>query len=193
MIKSKVKTVRKKHKKTEIPFSRFAAIDFETADYGRDSACAVSVIVAEGGEIKKKFYSLIRPPRKNFVFTNIHGITWNDVADKPLFHELWPQMQQLLIDIDFIAAHNATFDRSVLYTCCRNAELMIPQTDFICTVKLARRIWNLFPTKLPDVCRYLNIPLKHHDAFSDTLACAKIVLAINRDYIPACAFLERNR
>ncbi|HLV30914.1 MAG TPA: 3'-5' exonuclease [Chitinispirillaceae bacterium] len=193
MISNSYRIIKKKRKKKEVSFSRFAAIDFETADYGRDSACAVSVIVAENGKIINKFYSLIRPPRRDFIFTNIHGITWDDVADKPSFHELWPQMRQMLSDIDFIAAHNASFDRSVLYTCCRNARLMIPQTDFICTVKLARYVWNIFPTKLPDVCRYLDIPLKHHDALSDTLACAKIVLAVKNETIPVCVFLERNR
>ena len=33
------------------------------------------------------------------------------------------------------------------------------------------------PTKLPDVCRRLGIPLLHHDAASDATACARIVLA----------------
>ena len=42
---------------------------------------------------------------------------------------------------------------------------------------MARRAWNLRPTKLPDVCRHLGITLNHHDALSDALACAKIVIA----------------
>ena len=37
--------------------------------------------------------------------------------------------------------------------------------------------WGVRPTKLPDVCRFLGIPLKHHDALSDAEAAARIVIA----------------
>jgi DNA polymerase-3 subunit epsilon len=43
---------------------------------------------------------------------------------------------------------------------------------------LARRQWQLHPTKLPDVCAYLNIPLNHHDPRSDAEACAGIMLRL---------------
>jgi DNA polymerase-3 subunit epsilon len=42
-------------------------------------------------------------------------------------------------------------------------------------------MWQLRPTKLPDVCRYLAIPLNHHRADSDSRACAEIVLAALAD------------
>jgi DNA polymerase-3 subunit epsilon len=57
-------------------------------------------------------------------------------------------------------------------------------------MKLARRLWNLKPTKLPDVCRHLGITLKHHDAASDALACAKIVLETIDKGIPTGAMLK---
>ena len=47
---------------------RFAALDFETADYEPDSACALSVVVGEGGQIVRSEHWLIRPPRRYFVF-----------------------------------------------------------------------------------------------------------------------------
>lgn len=193
MTEKTVRLVKKSPRPVEIAYTRFAALDFETADYGRDSACAISVIVAENGAIKKKFYSLIRPPRRDFIFSYLHGITWKDVATQPRFHELWPDIKKLLTNIDFIAAHNAAFDRSVLFSCCSNAGIDNPEHDFLCTVKLARKQWNLFPTKLPDVCNYLEIPLKHHDAYSDTLACAKIVLAMKGAPVPISAFLKKKR
>jgi len=73
---------RQKHKRTKskfVSFKKFAAIDFETADYGRDSACALSVVILENGKVVKKAFSLIRPPRRDFVFSYLHGITWGDV------------------------------------------------------------------------------------------------------------------
>jgi DNA polymerase-3 subunit epsilon len=79
--------------------------------------------------------------------------------------------------LDFLAAHNASFDRSVLETCCERARVKPPSSAFECTVRLARSAWDIRPTTLPDVCRRLRIPLHHHDAGSDAEACARIVIA----------------
>jgi len=155
----------------------FAAIDFETADYGADSACAVAIVRVRDGRVVARDCRLIRPPRREFVFTYIHGISWSDVRDQPSFGELWPGLAPLLEGTDFLAAHNAPFDRNVLRTCCAEAGLSPPPLEFTCTVRLARRAWGIYPTKLPDVCRHLGIPLRHHDAASDAEACARIVIA----------------
>jgi DNA polymerase III subunit epsilon len=155
----------------------FAAIDFETADYDRDSACAVAVVRVEGLAIVDHAYYYIRPPRRQFVFSYLHGISWSDVVDAPTFRQLWPSLQKKLAGVEFLAAHNASFDHSVLRTCCERAHLSAPSHSFQCTVRLARTVWNIYPTKLPDVCRHLRIPLRHHDAGSDAEACARIVIA----------------
>jgi DNA polymerase-3 subunit epsilon len=158
----------------------FVALDFETADDQRDSACAVAVVQVEDQKIVERRHFLIRPPRKLFLFTHLHGIAWTHVENKPTFGELWPRLAPLLRAGDFIAAHNATFDRSVLWACCAAARVAPPDARFECTVQLARRIWRLRPTTLPDVCRHLQIPLRHHDPLSDAEACARIVLAARR-------------
>jgi DNA polymerase III subunit epsilon len=183
--------VRKRKIAHAVKFDRFAAIDFETADYGRDSACALSVVVAEKGKIVARESTLIKPPRRDFVFTYLHGISWSDVAKKPVFSQVWKDIKRLICGVDFIAAHNASFDRSVLHTCCKAAALEPPDVDYLCTMKLARRQWGVFPTKLSDVCRHFKIPLKHHDAASDALACAKIVLQAIEIGVPTGAFLKK--
>jgi DNA polymerase III subunit epsilon len=183
--------MNKRRKAPHIPFSRFAAIDFETADYGRDSACAVAVIVADKGKVVEKVSTLIRPPRKDFLFTWLHGISWKDVEKKPAFGPLWSRLQGLFYGVEFIAAHNASFDRGVLHACCAMEGIEPPAHRFLCTMKLARRLWNLYPTKLSDVCRHFGFPLKHHDAESDALACASIVLEASAKGIPGSAFLAK--
>ncbi len=120
---------------------------------------------------------LIRPPTPEFVFTYIHGLTWRDVRDAPTFAELWPDLRGLLAKVDFLAAHNAPFDRSVLNACCRTHGVQGVPQPFVCTMKIARAVWGIYPTTLSDVCRYLRIPLNHHEAGSDAEACARIVLA----------------
>jgi DNA polymerase-3 subunit epsilon len=158
----------------------FVAIDFETADPWRDSACAVGLVRVRCGEIVERSHFLIRPPRKLFYFTRLHGIAWDHVKDQPTFGELWPRLSEKLGGVEFVAAHNAPFDRSVLAACCELARVPSPALPFECTVKLARRTWGLRPAALPDVCRFLDIPLRHHDALSDAEACARIVLAARR-------------
>lgn len=159
------------------PSPTFIAIDFETADYPPDSACAVGLVRVEEGRIIGCHHYLIRPPRPRFSFTHIHRLTWQDVADQPTFGELWPELAPLLEGAEFLAAHNAGFDRAVLFTCCEEYGIPPPPLPFRCTVELARRVWRIFPTKLPDVCIRLGIALQHHHAASDAEACARIILA----------------
>ena len=155
----------------------FVAIDFETASYRSDSACAVGLVKVIQGEIVDTAVHLIRPPTCAFAFTHIHGLRWSDVAESDDFGKLWPTLEPLLDGAAFFAAHNASFDRGVLHACCRTYGIAAPSLPFRCTVQLSRRTWNIRPTKLSDVCRELNIALNHHEALSDAMACAQIVLA----------------
>jgi DNA polymerase-3 subunit epsilon len=160
----------------------FLAIDFETASYSRDSACAVGLVRVEGLRIVRSEHYLIRPPSSSFVFTYLHGISWEDVIYEPPFEGLWPTIEPFFEGVDFLVAHNAPFDRSVLRACCERAAIPMPTTPFRCTVKEARRVWDIYPTKLPDVCSHLDIQLRHHDAASDSEACARIMIeALRRD------------
>jgi len=161
-----------------VPAGPFVALDFETADYGSDSACALGLVRVEGSVIVERRSCLIRPPRASFTFSYIHGITWRHVKDQPVFGDVWPRMAELLDGASFVAAHNAGFDRNVLRTCCERALLPVPATPFVCTVRLARKTWKLRSAKLPDVCRHLGLPLRHHEAASDAEACARIVIAV---------------
>jgi hypothetical protein len=52
----------------------FAAIDFETADYSRDSACAIAVVRVEGLAIVERAYYYIRPPHRQFMFSYLRGL-----------------------------------------------------------------------------------------------------------------------
>jgi DNA polymerase-3 subunit epsilon len=154
----------------------FVAIDFETADYGRDSACAVALVRVEEDQIVRRVAWLIRPPRREMVHTGVHGITWAMVANQPTFKEIWPRLSPLLEGAAYLVAHNAPFDRSVLRACCGAAGLAEPAQDFECTVQMARRLWAVPQANLPFLCQRFGIPLKHHDAASDAEACARLVL-----------------
>ena len=157
--------------------STFIAIDFETANHNRSSVCAVGLAAGKDGRIELVRSFLVRPHVSQFVFSDIHGIRWEDVRGAPSLGELWPTLLAWINDVEFIAAHNASFDRRVLQECCATFRLHVPQVPFVCTVQLARSQWGIYPTRLPDVCRRLGIRLNHHDPGSDAEACARIVLA----------------
>lgn len=158
----------------------FVAIDFETANRRRESACSIGIIRVENLQIVQKEHYFIRPVQPEFEFTSIHGICWSDVAQEPTFGELWPRIEDLFRGAEVIAAHNAAFDKGVLYACCDAYRIERPPHRFLCTVQLSRKTWKLHPTGLPNVCSYLNIPLQHHQALSDAEACAQIVIAAKK-------------
>lgn len=166
----------------------FAAIDFETADNGRDSACAVAVVLVEDGRITQRVHRLIRPPRSRFLFTHIHGLTWDDCRGQPDFAGVWPALRPLIERAAVLVAHNAPFDRGVLNACCHAHGLDPVPLPFACTVRVARAVWGVFPTRLPNVCAHLGIGLDHHDALSDASACAEIALAAVRRGTDLAAF-----
>jgi DNA polymerase III subunit epsilon len=163
----------------------FVAIDFETADHGPDSACAVGLVRVEALAVVRRETLLIRPPRPWFVFTHVHGITWEMVKDAARFGDAWNSLAPLLSGASSLVAHNASFDRRVLAACCAANGLQVPDLPFLCTVQLARRHWGLKPNDLPSVCRRLGIGLKHHDPGSDAEACARIVIAAAKGVVAA--------
>ena len=160
---------------------KFAAIDFETANHYRDSACSIGIVIVSNGLIKQRVHRLIKPPTSSFIFTNIHGLTWRDVKNEGTFKEQWPKISLLLKKVDFLAAHNAKFDKSVLNACCINNGINQLNKQYVCTMDLARKLWGIYPTKLPDVCNFLGIKLKHHNALSDADACAQIIIAATHE------------
>lgn len=84
--------------------------------------------------------------------THIHGITQADVAGKPRFRALAPQLASLLGDLP-IVAHNATFDLAFLRSEFERAGWDMPQVSSFCTL---RRQLHLLPELGPaPPCRLL--------------------------------------
>ncbi|MBA2321472.1 MAG: 3'-5' exonuclease [Deltaproteobacteria bacterium] len=164
---------------TPLPAS-FVALDFETADAGADSACAVGLVRVEDGLVTDRIYRLIRPPRREVPHAFVHGLSWGQLRKEPTFARIWPQLAPLFEDAGAIAAHNASFDSGVLLACCELAGVIAPAFPWVCTVELARETWALPSCKLPAVAAHLGIALDHHHALSDAEACARILLAVRK-------------
>src|SRR5690625_7957153 len=106
----------------------FIAIDFETANYNRDSACSIGVAQVKAGKIVDTYSSLIKPPNLNFEdkLTEIHGITVDDVHKAPTFIDVWSEIIQRY-SCKYIVAHNASFDVSVLRASISNHFELMPE------------------------------------------------------------------
>ncbi len=155
------------------------AIDFETSGYSAESACSLGMARIENGRVSATWQHLICPPSKKVYFTEIHGLTWSMLKDQPVFSELWPEIVSFTADAAFFLAHNASFDRNVLWACCAAAGVQAPAASFLCTLKGARKVkaqLTLPDCRLDTVCRHFGIQLEHHQALSDALGAAEIYL-----------------
>jgi DNA polymerase III subunit epsilon len=155
------------------------AIDFETANEARTSACSIGLAWIENGRVTATEEHLIRPREMRFLSMNvaIHGIRPDDVRDAPSFAELWPDLAPRF-DGALVLAHNASFDLSVLRYTLAESGLPWPACDYLCTVTLSRKAWPELPShRLNTLAEHLAIDLDHHNAGSDARACAEIALA----------------
>jgi DNA polymerase-3 subunit epsilon len=161
---------------------KIVAIDFETAHYSRSSAIALGVSVIRGDAVVETKSWLFRPPGSRIYirpdFIDIHGITPADLEDKPFFDDIWHgEAAAYLEEADWLLAHNAAFDRTVLDAVAEHYRIDLPRYKWQCTVNISRSTWpGLMNHKLSTVCAHLDIPLQHHDPASDAEACATIFL-----------------
>lgn len=167
-------------RKSTVGSGVWATIDFETATKSPDSACQVGVVRVEKGSIVARETLLIRPPQtEDWLFSYLHGIEPHHVANERVFADAWQVLLPLFDGAEFLAAHNAPFDRGVVLGCCKAFSVPEPPHPWKCTLEMSRRKWPRMGNKLSDVCARLNIPLNHHEAGSDAEACARVMLALS--------------
>lgn len=162
----------------------FVAIDVETANTHRGSVCAIGAAVIRVGVVVSTHSWLSRPPEGldffNGLNVSLHGITPDLVADQPPFTERLGQLLELSDGLPLVA-HNAAFDIGALREACVAADRDWPSVDYACSLAMARRALDLISYRLPVVAAECGIELgSHHEAGSDALACAQVVLEIAR-------------
>ena len=158
----------------------FVAIDFETANEQRDSACQIGITTVKNNQVHEVKSWLINPEQPFSYFnTMIHGITEEMVCDKPTFIKLWPEISSYFGDeqeSSIIVAHNATFDINVLLCMLERYNIPVPSNLFLCSLAIARRTWIQPSYSLSSLCQAFNIQPGRHDAGEDSRACAEIML-----------------
>jgi len=152
----------------------FVAIDFETANEKRTSACSIGIVEVEDGKIVNSEHIFFKPFPNYFTNTWIHGIAEDDVVNELSFSEKWDTIRHYFED-RLIVAHNASFDLSVLRQILSESEIEFPKVKYACTYRLSEKVISDLPNyKLSTLAKHFGFELKHHEALSDSIVCAKI-------------------
>ena len=158
----------------------FIAIDFETANPQRVSACALGYTKVRNCEIIETNGYLIKPVGGHAPFqSKIHGIKEEHTFDKPDFGELFPEIQNIF---KFPLVAHSLFDKQVLNALSTHFDLGLKfeYTDSSAVAK--GKLPNLKNCKLKTLVKHFDLPaFKHHDATEDSTACARIFLKLMGD------------
>ena len=174
----------------------FLALDFETASTAADSPCELGIAIVRGGVVREVRNWLIKPPQWPYFSpwnVAVHGIRPEDVEQAPRWHEVWPEVQELLHGAT-VVAHNAAFDMNVLKATLAAQAIAHPSFRYFCSVSMARRVWPGHGSYgLSALCAHHGIPLKHHRAGNDAEATAELVQRALRDGDTLDSFVRRAR
>ncbi len=154
----------------------FITIDFETANSERNSPCEIGLTFVSNNKVIETKSWLIKPINNRFDYFNIllHGIRPEYVADKPEFNELWDEIRPI-IENQFLIAHNAGFDMSVLRKTLETYNLPFPNLNYSCSYIFSKKVWQRLPAyDLKSLCKLNNIEFNHHRAGADSEATAKL-------------------
>jgi DNA polymerase-3 subunit epsilon len=167
-----------------------AFIDVETT--GRDPAVdrivEMGIVIGRAGDIVERHSWLFNPGRPiPKEISDIHGITDADVADKPTFAEVAPELLARLGEA-IPAAYNATFDRAFFLSELERAGIrpaapppaVRREVDWVDPLTFARELYKDEDSRaLGDMATRLGIELvKAHRATDDAEAALRVLYAI---------------
>jgi DNA polymerase III subunit epsilon len=155
----------------------FIAIDFETANPKRVSACAFGYAKVCDCEIIETNGFLIKPVGGHAPFqSKIHGIKEEHTFDKPEFGDLFPEIQEIF---NYPLVAHSLFDKQVLNALSDHFDLGL-SFNYIDSSSIAKeQLPNIKNCKLKTLVKHFGLPaFKHHDPTEDAIACAKIFLKL---------------
>ena len=173
--------------------SRYIVFDVETPNAANNRMSAIGLTVVENGLIVEEYSTLVNPETYFNAFNiRLTGITPEMAAQGPDFGTLWTSGLGELMGSGLLVAHNAPFDMSVLAKCLRAYCVEWRDTmPYLCTCQMGRRCYPALPNhKLDTLCGHVGIQLNHHQADSDSHACALLLLDYLEQGMDAEPFLR---
>ncbi len=164
------------------PASRFVVFDVETPNRRNNRMSAIGITVIEDGKIADEFFTLVNPEQPFDPFNvQLTGIDEAAVRNAPTFPEAWERIGPFM-NSGMLVAHNAVFDLGVLKKCLADYRIeWKPYVRYVCTVQMGRTLLPGMSHKLNVLCDHYGIALDHHQAESDSHACAEILLKYLQD------------
>lgn len=103
--------------------------NIQRANKGYGSTCQISVRYIENEQYKDMIY-LVNPKVKSFSFSNYHDIKPEDVADAPVFKDVWPKIEPYFTGKNVITYYADAHLRALQATLKKN-HISEPEMRFI--------------------------------------------------------------
>ena len=141
------------------------------------AACEMKDYVLTG----KKIHIYINPEREiDKVASSVHGITNDDLIDKPKFIDIYEKFLEF-VGNDRLIIHNAEFDMSFLNNELKICGVNPLKNETLDTLKLARIKFPNTLVNLNSLCRRFNISIEnrnYHGALVDTLLLSEVYVEL---------------
>lgn len=156
----------------------FVAIDFETGNPQRVSACALGYAKVSAGIIIETKGYLLKPIGGHAPFQSlIHGLKDEHTFNKPAFGDIFPEIKNIL---DFPIVGHGLFDKQVLKALSDHFSLGLRFNYIDSTAIAKQKLPSLKNHKLKTLVQHFGLPtFRHHDAAEDALACANVFLKLS--------------
>jgi len=147
----------------------YTAIDFETSQGKRWSICQVGLVRVENQFITEQLSILVQPPDNYYWnnFIDIHGISPDQTSDAATFDKIWHQIEPFIKNQNVVAHNGFAFDFHCLKQTLEYYDIAPVEFTGHCT-------YRIFGGNLASLCKQYKIPLNHHEALSDAMACANL-------------------
>lgn len=176
---------------------REIVLDTETT--GLDPADGHRVIEIGAIEVMNRlptgraFHKYINPEREiEASAIRVHGITNEQVADMPLFHEVTDELLEFMADSPLVA-HNARFDINFINHELQWASLPTLENEVIDTLAIAREKFPGSQVSLDALCRRFEVDLSErtlHGALLDAELLATVYLELTGGQQPTFSLAE---
>ena len=141
------------------------------------AACEMKDYVLTG----EKIHIYINPEREiDKVASSVHGITNDDLIDKPKFIDIYEKFLEFVSN-DRLIIHNAEFDMSFLNNELKICGVNPLKNETLDTLKLARIKYPNSLVNLDSLCRRFNISIEnrnYHGALIDTLLLSEVYVEL---------------
>ncbi|MFE8701029.1 PolC-type DNA polymerase III [Cytobacillus sp. FJAT-54145] len=174
----------------------YIVFDYETSgrSHRHDKIIEIGAVKVRNGQVVDEFEALVNPGTYiSAVITQITGIRNSDLIGKPTEEEILPAFIKWIGDVDFMVAHNLSFDARFLKAACIRLGLPLFSGEGVCTLQTARTL-NIpsANNKLGTLCDYFGISLVNaHRAIEDVRSTQQLFERLKeRGDVPYKAFSE---